>query len=91
MIATDDSSLYKLCALDTGDMPATRSLLSSASASTLTRYLSYRDLDGCTPLLAACRNGQHQIVEMLLVAGANKETPSQDGWTPLHHACLYGH
>ena len=31
--------------------------------------------------LPACRNGHHRVVEMLLAAGGNKETLSNNGWS----------
>ena len=86
MSTTDCSSLYKLCNSLSVDIPAIQSLLSSSSPSTRTQLLSYQDSDGQTPLHVACENGHHQIVEMLLTAGANIAAQDNYGQTPLHVA-----
>src|SRR3989338_7095422 len=92
MAATDYSSLYKLCdRSDTVGIPAIQSLLSSSSPSTRTQFFSYQDIYCWTPLHAACHRGHHQVVEMLLAAGANKDTPDKNGSTPLYVACRNGH
>src|SRR3989338_7852604 len=92
MAATDYSSLYKLCdRSDTVGIPAIQSLLSSSSPSTRTQFLAYQDIYCWTPLHAACHRGHHQVVEMLLAAGANKDTPDKNGSTPLYVACWNGH
>ena len=89
LAALDYSSLYKLC--EHLDIPAIQSLLSSSSPSTRTFLFSYQNKYGWTPLYRACVYGHLQIVEMLLVAGTNKETPNKHGCTPLHVACKAGH
>ena len=92
MAATDYSSLYKLCEHpDIVDIVAVQSLLSSSSPSTRTQLISYQNEDGRTPLYAACQSGHHQVVEILLAAGTNKETPDKYGWELLHAACWNGH
>src|SRR3989338_3156361 len=92
MAATDYSSLYKLCdRSDTVGIPAIQSLLSSSSPSTRTQFLAYQDIYCWTPLHAACHPGHHQVVEMLLTAGAYTETPRNDGQALLNVACRNGH
>src|SRR3989338_10165033 len=97
MAATDYSSLLNLCNCDTVDIPAIQSLLFSSSPSALTQFLSYqhpsewRNPDGWTPLHAACFNGHHQVVQLLLAAGTNKETPDMHGRKPLDTASSRGH
>src|SRR3989338_796501 len=92
MAATDYSSLYKLCEHpDIVDIVAVQSLLSSSSPSTRTQLISYQNEDGRTPLYAACQSGHHQVVEILLAAGASKESLTKCVSTPLHVACEGGH
>ncbi|RYY05727.1 MAG: hypothetical protein EON55_25180, partial [Alphaproteobacteria bacterium] len=43
------------------------------------------------PLHIACANGHKACAQVLLTAGANKETVTMDGDTPLHIACANGH
>lgn len=43
--------------------------------------------DCCTPLFAAPLSGDPRVAELLLTAGANKETPSCSGGTTLSVAC----
>ncbi|CAL4068361.1 unnamed protein product, partial [Meganyctiphanes norvegica] len=43
-----------------------------------------------TPLNIACQEGHTGVVKKLLKAGADRETPSKDGFQPLHTACQRG-
>lgn len=46
--------------------------------------------DGITALHNACCGGHEDIVEMLVLAGANVNAVDADGWTPLHLAACFG-
>ena len=39
--------------------------------------------------LFSCRDGQLDVVRLLLEFKANPECADDDGWTPLHTACRY--
>ncbi|KAM8972069.1 LOW QUALITY PROTEIN: cortactin-binding protein 2 [Pelodytes ibericus] len=41
---------------------------------------------GQTPLYLACKNGNSEIVKLLLEAGADQSIKTNDGWTPIHAA-----
>jgi ankyrin repeat protein len=43
-------------------------------------------VNGFTPLFAACENNDLDVAKLLVEAGANIETRSRDGRTPLQHA-----
>ena len=47
-------------------------------------FIDERDYLGDTPLLLACIRGHRAVVEQLLHAGANPNTRSSDGNTPLY-------
>ncbi|CAI2382523.1 unnamed protein product [Moneuplotes crassus] len=47
------------------------------------------DEDGNTPFSVACQNGDSEIVEILIKAGAELNTQNNKGNTPLHYACTY--
>lgn len=68
-----------------------------ASAILETRVLTRLDLDipektfGWTPLLIAAVDGQLQMVELLVRAGADLARLDGSGWTAKEHAALRGH
>ena len=39
--------------------------------------------------LFSCREGQLEVVRLLLEFKVNSECADNDGWTPLHLACRY--
>src|SRR3989338_6798246 len=45
---------------------------------------------GCTPIHVAAQCGHHQVVEMLLASGANKDAATNMGCTPIYEAALNG-
>ncbi|KAM4747543.1 cortactin-binding protein 2 [Rhinophrynus dorsalis] len=47
--------------------------------------INYAD-GGQTPLSLACKNGNCEIVKLLLEAGADRSITTKDGWTPIHVA-----
>ena len=49
------------------------------------------DKEGCTPLHCACKNGDLNMIEILLKGGTNIDQKDSSGKTPLHHACEKGH
>ena len=51
--------------------------------------LSIRDEDEYTPLHRASYNGHTDVVEYLLIAGADIEAKTVDGWQPIHCACRW--
>lgn len=48
--------------------------------------LNWMDTDGRTPLLVACKEGNIEVIKILLEAAANVNQPSKDGRTPLMEA-----
>lgn len=52
--------------------------------------LEIRDANGMTPLMAAVKHGDAEIIKTLLQAGANKEAENSEGYTPLMLGILYG-
>ncbi|XP_063677929.1 ankyrin repeat domain-containing protein 49-like [Bolinopsis microptera] len=51
--------------------------------------INYKDTDGYTPLHRACYQGWEDIVEILLLNGADRDSRTDDGWTPLHSAARW--
>jgi ankyrin repeat protein len=49
------------------------------------------DLTGDTALHVAAYNGHDSVVDHLCQHHANVNIKANDGWTPLHLACMYGH
>ena len=60
------------------------------------QFASYRlrkpgfDIDVETPIYIAASRGSHQVVEMLLAAGADANAVTSDGDTPIYFAVLLG-
>jgi ankyrin repeat protein len=50
-----------------------------------------KDVDRCTPLHCAVQQGHVDIVELLLVHGADRKAKNQDGFTPLRCAVQLGY
>ncbi len=58
------------------------------------RYFStsaHDDLYGGTPLHVAAQKGRTEIVQLLMLKGADKDATSSGGWTPLFTAAFHGH
>lgn len=51
--------------------------------------LSYRNIDGVTPLHIASANGYQTIVEYLLKRHVSINLQDKDGWTPIHAAAFW--
>jgi hypothetical protein len=51
--------------------------------------LDFQSESGVTALIAAVENGQYEVAEYLLKAGANPNVADSDGVTPLHYAILH--
>ena len=62
------------------------SLLRSVSSP----LLEAADLRGFTPLMLACRTGQHHLVQLLVGAGADIDAPNGEGATALVLSCWAG-
>ncbi len=43
-------------------------------------------VNGFTPLFAACENNDLEVAKLLVEAGADINTKSRDGRTPIQHA-----
>jgi uncharacterized protein len=53
--------------------------------------IDFADRSGSTALSqAVSASDANESVVALLAAGANPNTPDRRGWTPLHHAAVYG-
>lgn len=50
-----------------------------------------REVDGWTPLIAACSGGHFAVAETLLAGGSAVHAIASDGFTPLLEACANGH
>src|SRR3989338_628362 len=53
-------------------------------------FVVYRDREGRTALFVAAEKGGHQVVEMLLTAGVDKNAVRNDGATPIFAAAENG-
>lgn len=56
-----------------------------------THDVNEKDVDGATPLHAACLSGNLRVVQILLDKGANIEATEMRGQTPMHWAAQRGH
>ena len=52
--------------------------------------VNWRNQDGDTPLIAACRRGHVETATVLIVNGADVNATGQDSYTPLHISCNRG-
>ncbi len=86
--SSDATSTALLSAVHRDDLPTVRQLLAADTnvrdlVNTANRY-------GVTPLSLACTNGNTAVVEALLAAGADANTPLRGGETPLMTAARTG-
>ncbi len=54
-------------------------------------HLEIKDRHGYTPLLKAAKDGNEDVVKLLLNRGAQIEASAKDGMTALHWASYNGH
>jgi ankyrin repeat protein len=52
--------------------------------------INERDIFGRTPLQIAAIKGYGDVIQSLLAAGASPHNPDNNGWLPLHYACVAG-
>lgn len=92
--------VFILCLLLTGLglAQSIHDLAARGSADEVERHLQVapngaglKDGEGRTPLHAAARRGDLEIVQVLLRYRANPAEATKDGWTPLHEAAVFGH
>ena len=57
----------------------------------LTKFINSKDEYGKTPIHNAADNGDSNMVDYLIVNGAEVNVPDQRGWTPIHFAVYEGH
>lgn len=81
--AGPSSSLFS--AVSTGDLTALQKQLE------VKPDLDIYSSDGLTPLILASRNGNMEIVSMLITAGADVNFPAKDLTSPLIAAAVNGH
>ncbi|CAF1328016.1 unnamed protein product [Rotaria sp. Silwood1] len=62
---------------------------SQGSLRSIDDILSYRNLEGVTPLHIASANGYQTVVEYLLKQNVSINLQDNDGWTPLHAAAFW--
>ena len=55
------------------------------------KLLSITDSEGKNILHIACSKGHHDVVELLIDCGANPDSVTNNGRTPLIFACYFGH
>lgn len=80
----DDVKLINACV--NGDANVVDYLLNKRSAD-----LTVFDMSGHNPLMIACIRDYIKIVELLLLHGADPNTPNRKGYTALMFASLYGY
>ncbi|KAJ8880484.1 hypothetical protein PR048_016954, partial [Dryococelus australis] len=73
-----------LWAAETGNLSVVERLLE-----TDLQLLHVRDKDGYTPLHRACYNDHIEVVNYLLLKGANLRAQTEDGWQPFHSSCMW--
>ncbi|XP_063220996.1 ankyrin repeat domain-containing protein 49-like [Bacillus rossius redtenbacheri] len=73
-----------LRAAETGNLGVVQRLLE-----TDLQLMHVRDKDGYTPLHRACYNDHIDVVNHLLLKGANIRAETEDGWQPLHSSCMW--
>ncbi|CAF4292775.1 unnamed protein product, partial [Rotaria sp. Silwood2] len=62
---------------------------SQGSLRSIDDILSYRNLEGVTPLHIASANGYQTVVEYLLKQNVSINLQDNDGWTPIHAAAFW--
>ena len=72
--------------LSSGDLPALRQLLQDNVVD-----VNWYNVDGQTALHQGCRDGNLELVKLLVQFGANVRLTNRDGWSPLHLATYHGH
>jgi hypothetical protein len=83
-MATRENSLFQAAAHGTGSDVAMLLSLAFAFGDDIRTYeVNTEDSQGNSPLLLACRSGNLEIAEMLLVAGAGVSAANNRGDTPL--------
>lgn len=99
-MAASDALETAVLAAKAGDVARLNQILAAAP-----ELLSARDAEGHTLLNLACKAAtgdvalppvsgtpeQHQVVDFILLAGAEPSAAAYDGWAPLHAAAMTGH
>ncbi|MDB6121389.1 MAG: tankyrase-2-like isoform [Pedosphaera sp.] len=70
---------------------AIRRILEIIRSGAINNRLNERDSKGRYPLTLAAENGDIEVVQALLKAGANPNPETGPSFTPLHAACVDGH
>ncbi len=89
MAMTNEGQNVLYLASQSGDIELLHFLLHSLPAC-MEVLKEIKDRDGCTPLLAACKNGQLKSVALLRMYNASITVVDNRGRNSLHLACLSG-
>ena len=77
--------------LKDGSLTASSQGSSEVTKLSLQKQINENIIDGWTALMAASKNGHHQVVELLLKEKADPNIQSNSGWTALMVASQNGH
>jgi ankyrin repeat protein len=87
-ISTNDTKrLYMLLGEDRSDEESG----ATSTSSNLFVNLNFIDHDGQTLMHRVCRQGNLDILKLLVKHGASQNLKNKDGWFPIHLATYFGH